>query len=52
MSNVLIIWYAKENGTDIDIRMIMDIVEHASKKKMKYRKGLRKILILISCSIA
>ncbi len=39
MSNVLIIWHAKVNGTDIDIRKIMDIAELASKKKLKNRMG-------------
>ena len=48
MSNVLIIWTAKDNGTDIEIRKIMDIVELASKKKWTKIKELRKIIILIN----
>ena len=51
MSNVLIILHAKVNGTDIEIRRIMDIAKLASKKKLIKIKELKKILILISCLI-
>ena len=43
---------AKENGTDIEIKMIMDFAKFALKLKLKSKKVLRKILILISCLIA
>ena len=42
MSNVLIILHAKVNGTDIEIRRIMDIAKLASKKKLIKIKELKK----------
>ena len=42
---------AKANGTDIEIKMIMDIANLVLKLKLKNRKTLRKIPILIYCSI-
>ena len=43
---------AKENGTDIEIKMIIDFAKIALNLKLKNKKVLRKTLILISCLIA
>ena len=40
------------NGSDIKIRLIMDIANFALKKKMKKNKEYRKILIFTSYLIA
>ena len=37
------------NGINTEQNQIMDIANHASKKKMKKYQELRKILISISC---
>ena len=42
----------KENGTDTEIKMIMDFAKIALNLKLKNKKVLRKTLILISCLIA
>ena len=42
---------AKASGTNIEQRKMMDFAKLALKLKMKNKKGLKKILILINCSI-
>ena len=48
--NALTLWNAKADGTDIEIRMIMDIAKLASKMKMIKKKELKKTLTLTSYS--
>ncbi len=52
MINASIQSYAMENGLNINIKKIMDFAKLALKKILNNSKELRKILILISCSIA
>ena len=51
MINASIHSNAMENGLNINIKKIMDFAELALKKILNNSKELRKILILISCSI-
>ena len=51
MINASIHSYAMEDGLNINIKKIMDFAELALKKILNNSKELRKILILISCSI-
>ena len=46
--NALTFWNVRANGTDIEIRMIMDIVKLALKTKMIKKKELKKTIIITS----